>query len=355
MQLKSRKDEFRVADTMKAVGLYRYLPIDNPKSLLDVKIPKPEATGHDLLVKVMAISVNPVDIKTRSPKDGIETEPRILGWDVAGVVEDAGPDCTLYKPGDEVYYSGSIVRPGGYSEYHLVDERIAGTKPKSVTFAEAAAMPLTSITAWEVLFERLAIPENSELNKDKTILIIGAAGGVGSVAVQFAQLAGLTVIGTASRAETSQWVKAHGAFATINHHTPLVPQLKELEVKSVDYILCLSAPDPYLQEMEELIVPQGKIVWIVDANAPFDATVLRKKSVTLFLHSMFTKSTYHTADMIQQHHLLNRVSSWIDDKRIIPTMTQCLEPIHAENLRLAHQRIESGKMIGKIVLQHFRD
>ncbi len=342
-----------MTNTMKAVGLYRYLPVDNPESLLDVNIPKPEPTGRDLLVKVMAISVNPVDTKVRSPKDIAETDPRILGWDVAGIVQEIGTDCTLYKPGDEVYYSGSMVRPGGYSEYHLVDERIVGIKPKTVTFAEAASLPLTSITAWEILFERLSIPEDNKLNKNKSILIIGAAGGVGSIAVQLARLVGLTVIGTASREETSKWVKEQGAVATINHNEPLTPQLNELGFDSVDYIFCLSAPDPYLKEMEEIIMPQGKMAWIADANQPFDATMLRKKSVTLFLHSMFTKSMYQTSDMIQQHHLLNQVSEWIDAKKLKTTMTYCYEPINAENLRLAHKMIESRKTIGKIVLQKF--
>jgi zinc-binding alcohol dehydrogenase family protein len=339
--------------TMKAVGLYRYLPVSDPESLLDVNIPKPEPTGRDLLVKVMAISVNPVDTKVRSSKDIVETNPRILGWDVAGVVQETGPDSTLYKPGDEVYYSGSMVRPGGYSEYHVVDERIVGVKPKTVTFAEAASLPLTSITAWEILFERLSIPEDTKLNKNKSILIIGAAGGVGSIAVQLASLVGLTVIGTTSREETSKWVKTHGAFATINHTEPLNPQLNDLGFNSVDYIFCLSAPDPYLNEMEEIIVPQGKIAWIADANQPFDATMLRKKSVTLFLHSMFTRSMYQTPDMIQQHKLLNKVSEWVDAKKLKATMSHCYEPINAENLRMAHKMIESRKMIGKIVLQKF--
>jgi NADPH:quinone reductase len=338
---------------MKAVGLYRYLPVSESESLLDVNIPKPEATGRDLLVKVMAISVNPVDTKARSSKDIVETKPRILGWDVAGVVQETGPDCTLYKPGDEVYYAGSMVRPGGYSEYHLVDERIVGTKPRTLTFAEAASLPLTSITAWEILFERLSIPEDIKLNKNKSILIIGAAGGVGSIAVQLASLVGLTVIGTTSREETSKWVKEHGAFATINHNEPFTPQLNKLGFDSVDYIFCLSAPDPYLNDMKEIIMPQGKIAWIADAQQPFDATTLRQKSVTLFLHSMFTRSMYQTPDMIQQHNLLNRVSEWVDVKKLKATMSHCYEPINAENLRMAHKMIESRKMIGKIVLQKF--
>jgi zinc-binding alcohol dehydrogenase family protein len=342
-----------MANTMKAVGLYRYLPVDHPESLVDMNISKPEPTEHDLLVKVMAISVNPVDIKVRSSKDITEKNPRILGWDVVGIVQETGTSCTLYKPGDEVYYSGSMVRPGGYSEYHLVDERIVGTKPKTLTFAEAASLPLTSITAGEILFERFSIPEDAKLNKNKSILIIGAAGGVGSIAVQLAQLVGLTVIGTASREETSNWVKEHGAFATINHNKPLTPQLNELGFDSVDYIFCLSAPDPYLKDMEEIIVPQGKIAWIADASKPFDVTMLRKKSLTLFLHSMFTKSMYQTSDMIQQHNLLNKVSKWIDTKKLKTTMNYCFEPINAENLKVAHKMIESRKVIGKIVLQKF--
>ncbi len=338
---------------MKAIGLYQYLPIENPESLIDVNVPKPTAIGRDLLVKVMATSVNPIDIKTRTPKGKIEKHPRILGWDVAGVVEEVGLDFTLFRPGDEVYYAGSIARQGGNSEYHLVDERIVGKKPSKLNFAEAAALPLTSITAWEVLFERLGITWDINQNEGKSILIIGAAGGVGSIATQLAKLAGLTVIGTASRPESIKWAKEHGAYYVINHHEDFRPQLKSIGLDCIDYIFCLNSIDIHWNKIIEDITPQGKICSIVDPESPLNLASLKIKSVTFAWESMFTRSVYQTEDMIEQHNLLNKLADLVDAGEIKTTVAEIISPINAENLRKVHARMEAGSTIGKLVLENF--
>ncbi len=338
---------------MKAIGLYRYLPIDNPESLVDVEIAKPTASGRDLLVHVKAISVNPVDVKTRAPKEQVEKEPRILGWDVAGVIEQVGPDCTLFKVGDEVYYAGSVTRPGGDSEFHLVDERIVGNKPKSLDFAQAAALPLTALTAWEAMFERLGISLSANDNKGKRILTIGAAGGVGSIATQLAHHAGLTVIGTASRPETVQWAKAHGADYTIDHHKAFAPQLKELGFEYVDYIFCLNSTDKHWDDMVEVIAPLGRVASIVGTNGLINLSALTGKSVVFAWELMFTRARYQTPDMIEQHNILNQLAQLVDEGKIQSTLTEKLEPITAATLREAHKKVESGKTIGKIVLANF--
>ncbi|WP_224724640.1 zinc-binding alcohol dehydrogenase family protein [Paenibacillus vietnamensis] len=339
--------------TMKAVGLYRYLPIDQPESLLDVEVEKPSATGRDLLVRVKAIAVNPVDYKVRSPKAKVEEKARILGWDVAGVVEETGPECTLFQPGDEVYYAGDITRPGGNSEFHLVDERIVGKKPKSLDFAQAAALPLTTITAYEALFDRMHISRSPAENNNKTLLIIGAAGGVGSIATQLAKNSGLTVIGTASRSESAAWAKEQGADHIINHFEEFVPQLKELGLDTVHYILCLNATEKHWVNMAQAIAPQGKICSIVETDVPLNLTLLKNKSATFVWELMFTRSMYRTEDMIEQHRLLNETADLIDSGTIKTTLQQRLTPIHAENLRKAHSLLEAGRSIGKIVLEHF--
>ncbi len=340
---------------MKAIGLYRYLPITDRESLVDIDVPTPVATGRDLLVRVKAISVNPVDVKVRAPKPQVEEKPRILGWDVAGVVERVGESVTLFKPGDEVYYAGSITRPGGDSELHLVDERIVGHKPRSLNFAEAAALPLTALTAWEGLFERLGIPLEGKENAQRSILIIGAAGGVGSIATQLAHLAGLRVIGTASRPETIAWAKEHGADYTIDHHKAFAAQLKELGFETVDYIFCLNSTDKHWNEMVEVLAPQGKICSIVEMKKPVDLSVLQDKSGTFAWELMFTRAHYQTPDMIRQHEILDRLAGLIDEGKVRTTLTERLTPINAENLRQAHAKVEDGSMIGKIVLENFGD
>lgn len=340
-------------ETMKAVGLYKYLNIAHSESLIDVEIEKPVPVGKDLLVKVKAISVNPVDTKVRAPKDKTELSPRILGWDVAGVVEQTGPECTLFQPGNEVYYAGSITRPGGNSEFHLVDERIVGTKPSTLDFAQSAALPLTAITAWEALFDRLGVSQNKDMNAGKIILIIGAAGGVGSIATQLAKYAGLTVIGTASRPASIDWVKSMGADHIINHYSSFVPQLNAISLQNADYILCLNSTEQHWQNMAEAIAPQGKICSIVETDQPLNLTLLKNKSVTFVWELMFTRSMFQTADMVEQHKLLNEVAQLIDSGTIRTTLAVRLEPIDATNLRKAHAMIEAGDTVGKVVLEHF--
>ncbi|KFN02567.1 zinc-binding alcohol dehydrogenase family protein [Bacillus clarus] len=339
---------------MKAIGLHEYLPIEEENSLIDIELERPVPKGNDILVKVHAISVNPVDTKVRSPKDKKEIEPKILGWDASGVVVKAGEGCTLFKEGDEVFYAGSITRQGTYSEYHLVDERIVGKKPNSLNDAESAAIPLTAITAWEGLFERLGIDyDKKDENKLKNILIIGGAGGVGSIAIQLAKWAGLNVIATASRSETIQWVEKFGADYIANHHQPFKEQLLELGLKDVDYIFCLNNTDQHWHGMGEIITPQGKICSIVENEQPLDINILKSKSATFVWEFMFTKAMYETADMITQHELLNKVSELLDEGILKTTLNETLTPINAENLKKAHALVESGRTIGKIVLERF--
>ncbi len=338
---------------MKAVGLYRYLPIDDPESFLDLEINTPNASGRDLLVEVRAISVNPVDTKRRAPKDLIEKTPRVLGWDVAGVVKAVGPECALFKPGDAVYYAGSMVRPGGNSEFHLVDERIVGRKPANLGFAEAAALPLTTITAWEGLFDRLGISK-AGAHAGKTLLVIAGAGGVGSIAIQLAKkLAKLRIIATASQPESVAWVRALGADQVIDHSKDLAPQLEALGAKEVDYIFCLNSTDRWFPAFAPIIKPQGKVCVIVSAQKPVDLTTLMGKSVTLACELMFTRYSYATPDMIEQHRLLNETAALIEAGTLKTTLTTNLGKINAANLKRAHKMIEEGHTRGKIVLEGF--
>lgn len=348
-----RKGSVLKMTKMKAVGLYNHLPIDNQESLVDLEIEKPRPTKQDLLVRVEAIGMNPVDSKVRESNGEKLSEPKILGWDVAGIVEEVGPECTLFQPGDKVYYAGDITRQGSNSEFHLVDERIVGKKPESLSFAEAAALPLTTITAYESLFDRLTISSDSDTNKGKTILIIGAAGGVGSIATQLAKKIGMTVIGTTSRPETKEWVLSLGADATINHYEPFTTQLQELGFNSVDYILCLNATQKHWANMAEAIAPQGKICSIVESDEPLDLTLLKNKSVSFVWEFMFTRSMFQTEDMIKQHHLLNEVADSIDQNELKTTLNKRLTPINAENVKEAHRLLESGAAIGKIVVEKF--
>ncbi|MDP0500341.1 MAG: zinc-binding alcohol dehydrogenase family protein [Verrucomicrobiota bacterium JB022] len=336
---------------MKAVALTEYLPIDNPRSLLDTELPSPPApTGHDLLVEVRAVSVNPVDTKVRAPKDKREDAPKVLGWDAAGVVKAVGPGVTAFKPGDEVYYAGDLTRPGSNSQQQLVDSRIVGRKPKSLSFAQASALPLVAITAWEAFFLHLGLaPDGSA--QGKSLLIIGGAGGVGSIAIQLAKLAGLTVLATASRGETQAWVQQLGADHVINHREPLPPQLKAAGFPQVDYIANFNNTDAYWAVMAEVIRPLGKIVSIVENSAPLDLNLLKAKSVSFHWELMFTRSMFQTADLAEQGKLLDAVAELIDQGRLQRIDREHHTPINAANLRAVHARLESGKAIGKIVLE----
>jgi zinc-binding alcohol dehydrogenase family protein len=338
---------------MKAVGLYRYLPIDDSEALLDVEIDRPVATGRDLLVKVEAVSVNPVDYKVRSPKPAVETTPRVLGWDAAGTVAAVGPDATLFKVGDPVFYAGSITRPGSNSEYHLVDERIVGPKPQSLDFAHAAALPLTAITAWEALFDRLRVSPHGA-DAGRSVLIVGGAGGVGSIAIQLAkQLAKLTVIATASRPQSAGWAKSLGADHIVNHYGDMPAQLKAAGFENVDYVLLFNDPDANFPPAAEVIKPQGGIVTILDGAKPIPVGLLKTKSAALHWEYMFTRAMYGTPDMIEQHRLLTEVARLVDAGTLRTTLGEVFGPINAANLRRAHRRLEEGRAIGKLVLCGF--
>lgn len=337
---------------MKAIGVYQYQPTHANDCFVEVELEKPQLGTRDLLIQVKAISVNPVDYKVRSSVKEKQATPKILGWDVAGIVEQVGESVTLFKPGDEVYYAGSLIRPGANSAYHVVDERIVGRKPTHLTFEAAAALPLTTLTAWEALFERLGIePEPTAKNRAHTILIIGGAGGVGSIAIQLAkQVAGLQVIATASRSESIDWCKKMGADYTINHHEPFSAQLKPLNITAIDYVLCLNNTDMHWNNMVDIIKPQGKICSIVENKNPLNLNLLKNKSATFVWEFMFTKSMYETEDMQSQHDLLNRVADLIDQGILHSTLTEILGPLSPENLAKAHAKLEAGQTIGKLVL-----
>jgi NADPH:quinone reductase len=329
---------------MKAVGLYRYLPIDNPESLLDLEIDTPVAAGHDLLVGVKAISVNPVDTKRRAPKDLVEKTPKILGWDAAGVVEAIGPEVTLFKPGDPVYYAGSVIRQGANCQFHLVDERIVGRKPANLPLPDAAALPLTTLTAWELMFERMGISKTGA-HAGRSVLILGGAGGVGSIAIQLAKkLAKLKVTASASRPESIAWARDMGADATVDHSKPM-------EAAEYDYLLCFSSTDQYWSQLPRLVKPQGKIGLIVRTAKPVDLAILHDKSIAVCLEGMFTRSSFQTPDMEAQHALLEEAAGLVEAGVLKTTMAQNLGRIDAANLRRAHKLLEEGHVIGKLVLE----
>ncbi len=337
---------------MKAIAYYAALPINDPKSLQDIELPEPVAGPRDLLVEVKAISVNPVDTKVRqnvAPENGAA---KVLGWDVAGVVKAVGSEVTLFKAGDKVFYAGSLVRPGGNSELHTVDERIVGRMPKSLGFAEAAALPLTAITAWELLFERLQVREG-KTDEGQSLLIVGASGGVGSILTQLAkQLTALKVIGTASRPETQAWAKDLGADLVIDHSQPLSEELKRAGVAHVTHVASLTQTDQHLDQLVEALMPQGKLALIDDPKA-LDISKLKRKSLSLHWEFMYTRSMFETPDMIEQHNLLNRVAELIDAGTLKTTVGEHFGVINAANLRRAHELLESGKAKGKIVLEGF--
>ena len=309
----------------------------------DVELPRPAASGRDLLVKVEAISVNPVDTKQRKMDS---PAPRVLGWDAAGTVEAVGPEVSLFKPGDAVYYAGDVTRPGANSELHLVDERIVGSKPRRLDFAQAAALPLTAITAWEAFFDRMKIDLGGG-DSGKSILIIGGAGGVGSIGIQLARIAGLRVIATASRPESAAWAKELGAEEIVDHRKDLAAQV----TKPVDYIANFNDLDPHWAAMAQIVAPQGSMVAIVGNTKPLPMDVVRSKSVTMCWELMFTRPRFKTPDMIEQHRLLNQVAEWLDSGKLRGTLKETLTPINAANLRKAHEKLESGTMIGKLVLK----
>ncbi len=343
---------------MKAVAYYQPLPAEHPEALQDVQLADPTPGPHDLLVEVRAISVNPVDTKIRhgvirlgdAPDNGAA---KVLGWDAAGTVKAVGSEVSLFQPGDKVFYAGAIDRAGANSELHLVDERIVGHMPGSLSFAEAAALPLTAITAWELLFERLQVAESSA-DQGQSLLIVGAAGGVGSILTQLARhLTGLTVIGTASRPETQAWVRDLGAHHVIDHSKPLSEELARIGIGQVTHVASLTQTDQHYAQLVECLAPQGRLALIDDPLQPLDVMQLKLKSLSLHWELMFTRSLYQTADMIEQHRLLERVSDLVDAGVLKTTLGEHFGTINAANLRRAHALLESGKAKGKIVLEGF--
>ena len=335
---------------MRAVGLTRYLPIDDPQSLQDLELPVPEPGEFDLRVRVEAVSVNPVDTKLRAPKEQVEPQPRVLGFDAAGVVEAVGSGVTLFQPGDEVYYAGDVTRPGSNARYQLVDERLAGAKPTTLDFAEAAALPLTTITAWELLFERMPFDFDAEDN-GRSLLVIGGAGGVGSIAIQLARHAGFRVVATASRPQTRDWCLAMGAQHVVDHRQPLGPQLQALGLPEVDVVLNLADTDLYWDPIGQLLAPQGHVGLIVEPAGPLRiGDPYKAKCIGMHWEFMFARPRFRTADMICHHRILNRVGSLVEAGELKTTLTEVLGPIDAANLREAHRRLESGTTIGKLAL-----
>jgi len=338
---------------MRAVGVHNSLPVIDPNALQDVEVPMPVAGARQLLVRVRAVSVNPVDTKIRMTAGSRLDFPRVLGWDCAGVVESIGEQCSLFKPGDEVYYAGDVTQPGCNSEYHLVDERLVGTKPSTLSFEDAAAMPLTTITAWEAMFERMGLQADPQANQGRSILIIGAGGGVGSIAIQLAKkVAGLTVIATASRPESEQWCRDMGADEVLNHKEELEDECKRCGIDGVDYILCLVGTAQYWRSMADIIRPQGKLCLIVDteANQPVNINLFKPKSVAITWEFMFTRARFQTADMGEQGALLTRAAQLFDSGQLRHTRTEHFGALEAANLLKAHAKLESGSMIGKLVL-----
>lgn len=337
---------------MRAVAYKVPQPITAETSLIDVDLPVPAATGHDLLVEIKAVSVNPVDVKVRAAVAPDGTEFKVLGWDAAGVVKAVGADVTLFQVGDEVFYAGAINRPGSNAEFHLVDERIVGRKPKTLDFAAAAALPLTSITAYEALFDRLKVQDKVS-GAANAILIIGGAGGVGSIAIQIARaLTDLTVIATASRPETQAWAKALGAHHVIDHSQPIAAQVAALGIGGPGFVFSTTNTTDHLKEIIDTIAPQGRFA-LIDDPKTLDIVPFKRKAVSVHWELMFTRPLFGTPDMIEQHKLLNRIAELVDEGTIRTTLNETLGTINAANLKQAHAMIESGKTKGKLVLEGF--
>ncbi|MEM8963278.1 MAG: zinc-binding alcohol dehydrogenase family protein [Acidobacteriota bacterium] len=331
---------------MKAVGYTQAGPISAAEALIDFETEVPEPGPGDLLVEVRGISVNPVDVKLRAnvQPDGA---PRILGFDAAGVVREVGADTTRFRPGDEVFYAGDLTRPGTNAEFQLVDERIVGRKPSSLGFTEAAGMPLTSITAWELLFDSLQLTEGG--GGGDALLVVGGAGGVGSILIQLAKkLTDLTVIATASRPDTRAWVEKMGADHVVNHRNPLDAEIEALGIRP-RYVASLTHTDSHFESIVELIEPRGHIA-LIDDPETLDILPLKRKALSVSWEFMFTRPMFHTADLEVQHRLLNRVADLLDEGTLISTVNKHAGVLNAANLRAAHAWQESGGAIGKTVL-----
>lgn len=338
---------------MRAIGYARSLPITEAEALVDIDLPAPEPRGRDLLVEVRAVSVNPVDTKIRMRAAPEAGQHKVLGWDAAGIVKAVGPEARRFRPGDAVFYAGDLTRPGTNAELHLVDERIVGAKPASLGFAEAAALPLTAVTAWEALFDRLQVKTHAVPGAARAVLIVGGAGGVGSIAIQLARrLTDLTVIATASRPETRQWALELGAHHVVDHSRPLAAELAALGLGAPGFVFSTTQTGRHLAQIAELIAPQGRFALIDDPEA-LDVSVLKRKSVSLHWEFMFTRSMFATADLAEQGMLLDELARLVDAGTLRTTLGEHFGAINAANLRRAHARIESGTARGKIVLEGF--
>lgn len=335
---------------MKAIGYQKSLPIENELSLQDIELETPTAHGHDILVEVKAVSVNPVDFKIRQAMPAAEGEYKVIGWDATGVVKSVGENVSLFKPGDKVWYAGDITRSGSNAQFQLVDERIVGHMPSSLSYGEAAALPLTSITAWELLFDRLNVAKNDD---SKSILVIGAAGGVGSIMVQLLkQRTKLNIIASASRAETISWLEDLGADTIVNHRNPLSEEFAAKNLSEVDYVVSLNNTEQHLPEIEKVVKPQGQFA-LIDDPETLNIVLFKNKSVSVHWELMFTRSLFKTDDMQEQHVILNNVATMIDQGLIKTTVGEHLGKINAANLRKAHQHLESQTAKGKVVLEGF--
>lgn len=341
---------------MKAIGYTKSLPINDPQSLIDIELPQPVATGRDILVKINAVAVNPVDYKIRQNVASAGGDYKVIGWDAVGEVVATGEAATIFKPGDRVFYAGDLNRQGTNAEYQLVDERLVGFKPSSLSDGEAAALPLTAITAWELLFEHLSIGQQTPgatEKPDEVLLVVGAAGGVGSILIQLAKaMTGATIIATASRESSQSWVKELGADHVVDHNKPLQPQIEALAIGQVTHVASLNATGSYFDSYVDLLAPFGRI-GLIDDPQSLDISKIKLKSLSLHWEFMFARSMFEAADMDEQGRLLNRVSDLIDQRYIQTTMGKNLGTINAKNLRAAHEELESGRSIGKIVLQGF--
>ena len=337
---------------MKAVGYRTPGPLDREDALIDFEIDRPTATGRDLLVRVRAVSVNPVDYKIRMNRPPEGDAPAILGWDAVGEVVETGDKATMFKPGDNVWYAGAIDRSGTNAEYHLVDERIVGNKPESATNAQAAALPLTTLTAYEMLFDRLRVNDPVP-GAAKAVLIIGGSGGVGSIAIQLLRaLTDFTVIATASRGKTKAWVSELGAHHVIDHSKPLPPQIEALGLGQPGYVFSTNRTDLYIGPVAELIAPQGRFGLIDDPDT-LDVSPFKRKSVSTHWELMYTRSLFQTPDMGKQGEILNEVAALLDAGKIRSTATDVLGAITAANLKRAHAQLETGTAHGKLVLEGF--
>lgn len=335
---------------MKAIGYQKSLPIENELSLQDIELETPAAHGHDILVEVKAVSVNPVDFKIRQAMPAADGEYKVIGWDATGVVKSVGENVSLFKPGDKVWYAGDITRSGSNAQFQLVDERIVGHMPSSLSYGEAAALPLTSITAWELLFDRLNVAKNDD---SKSILVIGAAGGVGSIMVQLLkQRTKLNIIASASRPETISWLEDLGADTIVNHRNPLSEEFAAKNLSEVDYVVSLNNTEQHLPEIEKVVKPQGQFA-LIDDPETLNIVPFKNKSVSVHWELMFTRSLFKTDDMQEQHVILNNVATMIDLGQIKTTVGEHLGKINAANLRKAHQHLETQTAKGKVVLEGF--